>query len=95
MHLMYVILLPESASPWWYCQHIGDMSVQAQCLLEHLPQWPGCGCQDALKAVLGHHHQTLSPGLKLQLQETLQKISIYEKVIFFFSDFMLIFTKAN
>lgn len=87
------MLLAESASPWWYCQHIGDMSVQAQCLLQHLPQWPGHGCQDALKAVLEHHHQTLSPGLKSQLQEMLQRISIYEKVIFF-SDFMLIFTTA-
>jgi hypothetical protein len=60
------------------------MSVQAQYLLQHLPQWPGHGCQDALKAVLGHHHQTLSPGLKSQLQEMLKRISIYEKVIFFF-----------
>ncbi|PNF30079.1 hypothetical protein B7P43_G04236 [Cryptotermes secundus] len=75
----------ESASPWWYCQHIGDMSVQAQCLLQHLPQWPGHGCQDALKALLEHHHQTLSPGLKSQLQEMLQRISIYEKVLPFAS----------
>jgi hypothetical protein len=80
---MYVLLSPESASPWWYCQRIGDMSVQARCLLQHLPQWPGRGCQDALKAVLEQHHLTLSPALKSQLQEMLHRISIYEKVTCF------------
>jgi hypothetical protein len=58
------------------------MSVQAQCLLQHLPQWPGHGCQDALKAVLEHHALTISPKLKSQLQEMLHRISINDKVIF-------------
>ncbi|XP_021918501.1 uncharacterized protein LOC110829239 isoform X4 [Zootermopsis nevadensis] len=75
--------LPDEGrfSPWWYCQHIGDLSVQAQCLLLHLPRWPGRGCRDALKVVLGHHHQKLSTELKLQLQEMLHKITIYEKIV--------------
>jgi hypothetical protein len=87
MQLIYVLLLPGSARPWWYCQHIGDLSVQAQCLLQHLPQWPGYGCQDALKAVLEQHHITLSSDLKSQLQEMLHRISIYEKVIRFLNFF--------
>jgi hypothetical protein len=84
-------MLPGRFSPWWYCQHIGDLCVQAQCLLLHLPQWPGHGCQDALKAVLGHHHQKLSTELKSQLQEMLHKITIYEKVIHFSSTILLKF----
>jgi hypothetical protein len=76
-----------STSPWWYCQHIGDLSLQAQCLLQHLCQWPGHGCQDALKAVLEYHHQKLPTELKSHLQEMLHKISIYEKVIQYVSSY--------
>jgi hypothetical protein len=84
-------MLSGSLSPWRYCQHIGHMSIQAQCLLAHLPQWPGHGCQDALKAMLGQHHQKLSPELKSQLQEMLHKITIYEKVMLFSITILVIF----
>jgi hypothetical protein len=85
------MLLPGSTSPWWYCQHIADVSVQAKCLLRHLYHWPGYGCQDALKAVLGHHHQKVSAELETQLQEMLHKISVYEKVML--SSCCLLFSK--
>jgi hypothetical protein len=67
------------------------MSVQAQCLLLNLPQWPGHGCQETLKAVLGHHGQKLCTGLKSQMQEMLHKITIYEKVVHFPSTILIKF----
>jgi len=81
LYVLYVMLLPGSTSPWWYCQHITDVSLQAKCLLRHLHHWPGYGCQDALKAVLGHYHQKLPTDLTSQLQEMLHKISVCEKVM--------------
>lgn len=81
LYVVYVMLLPGSVSPWWCCQHITDVSLQAKCLLRHLHHWPGRGCHDALKAVLGHYQQKLPTELTSQLQEMLHKISVCEKVM--------------
>ncbi|XP_069671907.1 uncharacterized protein Sptz isoform X2 [Periplaneta americana] len=75
------LITEGNTSPWWFCQHIEDVCVQAQCLLKHLPHWPGHGCQDALKCVLGNHQQKLADESKSQLLEMLHKISIYEKIL--------------
>nr|CAD7260449.1 unnamed protein product [Timema shepardi] len=70
----------ECPTPWWYCQHIGDICTQAKCILANMFRWPVEECIFALRVLMESECRKLPEALETQVHEHLHKMLVYKKV---------------
>nr|CAD7198163.1 unnamed protein product [Timema douglasi] len=71
----------ECPTPWWYCQHIGDISTQAKCILANMFRWPVEECIFALRILMESECRKLPEALETQVCEHLRKMLVYKKIL--------------
>ncbi|CAG2055923.1 unnamed protein product [Timema podura] len=71
----------ECPTPWWYCQHIGDICTQAKCILANMCRWPVEECIFALRTLMESECRKLPEALETQVREHLRKMLVYKKIL--------------